>query len=76
MKSISMEPVEGAMVRFCSDEACKMAMTDGNGIATFADPPGEYEVHVRMVPDGYDNNTNSYFTEEKYSDMVIVVDKD
>ena len=72
----SMDPVEGAMVLFCSNETCKMAITDKEGVATFADPPGEYEVHVQRLPEGYNEHTTAYRTKDYYSDMVIVVEKD
>ena len=72
----SMDPVEGAMVQFCSDETCKMGMTDNDGIATFSDPPGEYEVHVQKLPEGYKKHTTAYKTEKQYSDMVIVVERE
>jgi len=68
-------PVEGAMVQFCTADTCKMGMTDSNGTVTFDDPPGEYEVHVRKLPDGYNENNNTYKTESYYSDMVITVEK-
>ena len=71
----SSDPVAGAMVQFCTDDTCKMAVTDSNGEATFNDPPGVYEVHVRKVPQGYKDNNNSYKTEDYYSDLVIVIDK-
>ena len=72
----SMDPVEGAMVQFCSDGTCKMGMTDKDGIATFSDPPGEYEVHVQKLPEGYKKHTTAYKTEKQYSDMVIVVERE
>ncbi len=68
-------PVEGAMVQFCSDETCRMGKTDSTGTAVFDAPEGIYDVHVRKVPDGYRENDTAYKTESFYSDMVIVVEK-
>lgn len=65
-----------AEVQFCSSENCKMEMTDKDGIATFSSPPGEYEVHVPRLPEGYNEHTNAYKTENYYSDMIIVVEKE
>ena len=70
-----MKPVEGVIVQYCSDDTCKMAVTDKDGIMTFNDPPAEYEVHVLKVPEGYDENTNTYKTETFYSDMVIIIQR-
>lgn len=71
-----LQPVEGAMVQFCTDNTCKMAKTDSSGTVSFDDPPGVYDVHVREVPKGYKNNTEEYKTESQYSDMVITVERD
>ncbi len=70
------DPVEGATVQYCSDDTCKMAVTDAGGNITFNDPPAVYEIHVLKVPDGYNNNTDSYKTKPQYSNMVIVVEKE
>ena len=71
-----MKPVEGAMVQYCTDIYCKMAVTDKDGCITFDDPPAEYEVHILKVPEGYDKNTDTYKTLAEYSDMVIVVERE
>ena len=69
-------PVEGAMVQFCTDDTCKMALTDANGVASFDDPPGVYDIHVRKLPPGYKQNNKEYRTEPVYSDMVIMVERE
>ena len=69
-------PVEGAMVQFCTEDTCKMALTDEDGVAAFNDPPGVYDVHVRKLPAGYRENNKEYRTEPVYSDMVITVEKE
>ncbi len=68
-------PIQGAMVQFCTDSTCKIQATDASGVATFNDPPGVYEIHVPVVPDGYAALDETYKTEDHYSDMVIVLDK-
>ena len=72
----SLQPVEGVMVQFCSDENCSMGVTGSDGTTTFDNPPGKYEVHVRKVPAGFEENTTTYTTEDQYSDMVIVIERD
>ncbi len=73
--SNDLQPVEGATVQFCSDENCKMGVTGSDGIATFDDPPGEYEVHVLKVPEGFDEDTSVYRTDDQHSDMVITLER-
>lgn len=73
--SDDLQPVEGATVQFCSDENCKMGVTGSDGIATFDDPPGEYEVHVLKVPEGFDEDTSVYRTDDQHSDMVITLER-
>lgn len=73
--SEDLQPVEGAKVQFCSDASCKIGVTGSDGIATFDDPPGVYEVHVLKVPDGYDEDTSLYRTDDQHSDMVITLER-
>ena len=46
-------PVPGVIFAFCTDETCVPAATDGTGTAFFEGAPGEYEVKVLSVPQGY-----------------------
>ena len=70
------DPVSGATVQFCSDDKCKMAKTGSDGTVMFDDPEGVYTVHILKVPKGYKNNDSEYKTDDHYSDMVIVVEKE
>ena len=63
------------MVQFCTDDNCKMGVTGSDGIATFDNPPGVYEVHVLKVPDGYKEDTSLYRTDDQHSDMVIILER-
>lgn len=47
-------PVPGVIFAFCTDETCVPAATDGTGTAVFEGAPGEYEVKVLSVPQGYE----------------------
>ncbi|MBR1659130.1 MAG: redoxin domain-containing protein [Oscillospiraceae bacterium] len=68
-------PVEGAKVQFCSDDMCRFANTDANGLATFESDKGVYSVHILKVPEGYVKNDTEFTTLEEYSDIVISVKK-
>lgn len=46
-------PVPGVVFAFCTDETCVPAATDDTGTAVFTGAPGEYEVKVLSVPEGY-----------------------
>ncbi len=70
----SSKPVVGAMVQFCTEDTCKLGKTDENGVATFNDPEGVYQVHVLKVPAGYKANEELYATPNTYSDLVITVE--
>ena len=67
-------PVVGAMVQFCTADTCQIGKTDENGMASFDNPEGVYEVHILKVPKGYVKNDSLYTTPETYSDMTIVVE--
>lgn len=69
-------PVKGAMVQFCTDEICKVAPTDADGLASFDDPEGAYEVHILKVPEGYKGTDEVFKTDATYGDMSITIEKE
>ncbi len=68
-------PVAGAMVQFCTDSMCMMAVTDADGMASFDETPGVYDVHILQVPDGYEQTVEGFKTKDVYSDMYITIEK-
>jgi len=75
VKDQDLSPVEGAMVQFCTDTTCLVGETDKDGMASFTEAPGIYDIHILSVPDGYDEVTEGYTTIDSYSDMTIKVNK-
>ena len=73
---INGQPVEGAMVQFCSDVMCIAGKTGPDGIAEFKEPAGKYEVHILRAPKGYASDDNVYETEEKFGTLNIVLNID
>lgn len=69
-------PIQGAMVQFCTSDTCKMGITGADGMASFDDPEGSYDVHILKVPDGYKPYTEEHKTMDVYSDMVIVLQRE
>ena len=69
-------PVKGVGIKFCDDSTCTMQKTDADGIASFALPEGiVYEVHLLKTPEGYEENSDAYYSLETYSDVSIVLIK-
>ena len=66
-------PVENAMVQFCSETACMIGKTDANGMASFEVDPGVYTVHLLRPPAGFAKDTNEYVTEDKFSVVTIIL---
>ena len=64
------------MVQFCTDEICKVAPTDADGLASFDDPEGAYEVHILKVPEGYKGTDEVFKTEAAYGDVNITIEKE
>lgn len=55
----------GAMVQFCSDEACKLGKTQVQGVAVFEVEEGKtYSVHILKTPEGYEKNDEEYTVED------------
>ena len=70
------KPVEGVAVQFCDDTTCQVQMTDENGVATFRpEKPNDYDVHILKAPDGYAEDTQSYKTEDTWSELTITLQK-
>ena len=66
-------PVAGVTIQFCTDSLCMTGKTDAEGIASFAQAPGSYTVHVLRVPDGYAEDPAEYSTPEKPGTVNIVL---
>ena len=58
------DPVQGAVVQFCSDTECMMVKTDETGIASFEQGPGSYTVHILKVPEGFVPDDTEYTAPE------------
>ena len=66
-------PVEGVMVKFCSDEQCLVGKTGADGIAAFDEPAGSYTVHLLKLPAGYEKDTTEYPVPETPDTVVLTV---
>ncbi len=66
-------PVEGVMVKFCSDEQCLVGKTGADGIAAFDEPAGTYTAHLLKVPAGYEKDTTDYPLPETPDTVVLTV---
>lgn len=47
-------PIPGAMVQFCSDIMCMVAVSDADGAAAFEADPGSYTAHILKASAGYE----------------------
>lgn len=66
-------PVEGVMVRFCSDTQCLVGKTGADGFAVFDEPAGTYTAHLLKVPAGYEKDTTEYPLPETPDTVVLTV---
>ena len=65
-------PVEGAMIQLCDDTTCNLQPTDASGVATFeVTEEKEYDVHVLVAPEGYEEDTTVYHTTPTFGDLNI-----
>lgn len=46
-------PVQGALVQFCTETLCQAVPSDEEGVSRLVAEPYAYEVHIAAVPDGY-----------------------
>jgi len=70
-------PVEGAVVNFCTDAACTPQETDETGTITYTADPYKYHLQIVEVPDGYswDESFDMYTTQE-YGEWVLRIKKE
>lgn len=52
-KDESGAPLAGVKIQLCTDATCLMTETGSDGRAVFDMAPGEYEIHVYKVPEGF-----------------------
>ena len=68
--------VEGAMVQFCSDEACTLGKTDAQGVAAFEVEEGTtYTVHILKAPEGYEKNEEEFTVEDVSNPVSFILRK-
>lgn len=51
-------PVSGVMLQVCDDSLCSVYVTDENGQSAFSVLPGAWEMHILMLPEGYEGKTD------------------
>lgn len=68
-------PVGGVTVQLCSETTCRMAATDGKGIASFPVEKGRCTVHIQKVPEGYETCTEEIAVPDDRSDVRITLKK-
>ena len=54
------DPIEDAVVQFCSDTLCQTGKSDAAGKAVFESDPGNYTAHVLKAPEGYDVGSEEF----------------
>lgn len=54
------DPIEDAVVQFCSDTLCQTGKSDAAGKAVFESDPGNYTAHVLKAPEGYDAGSEEF----------------
>ena len=54
------DPIEDAVVQFCSDTECRTGTSDAAGKAVFEADPGNYTTHVLKAPEEYDVGSEEF----------------
>lgn len=54
------DPIEDAVVQFCSDTLCQTGKSDAAGKAVFESDPGNYTAHVLKASEGYDVGSEEF----------------
>ena len=66
------DPVEGAVVGFCTDINCNIAQSDANGFAVFTGQKYPYHVRIIRLPDGYSYDKDFSDTMDTKGGSVII----
>ena len=59
------KPVENVVVSVCSDSYCRMMQSDAEGRIVIENAEGAYDVHILVVPDGYEISGDGAITLDK-----------
>ena len=71
------DPVPGVRATFCTDTACDMTVSDGQGMTVYEAPAYRYHINIISVPEGYSFDAGQdYYTEEESSALTVAVTKD
>ena len=72
-----MEPVPGVYVSYCTDTACELCTSDGNGMILYFGAPGEaYHLQILKTPTGYSFGDEGDFYAREGRWSIILVDRD
>ena len=70
------DPVPGLYVNFCTDSACTMAVSDGNGTIVFSGAQDVYHVQMLRAPDGYSFDSEfELYTGREYGEWRLCIRK-
>lgn len=71
------EPVPDVYVNFCTDTACVMKKSDGDGMIVFDGAPDEYHIQILRVPEGYSFDAAfELYTDREYGSWALCIRKD
>ncbi|MDO4548318.1 MAG: TlpA disulfide reductase family protein [Clostridia bacterium] len=66
-------PIQGVLAQFCDDTTCSVIISDENGEARFEGDPYPYNVHVLMVPAGYESVSENFDFTEQGGEIAITL---
>lgn len=69
-------PVPGVMAQVCTDLLCSVYVSDENGVCAFSVLPDVWEMHILMLPEGYEGDLEEVWTlAPNGEDIEIVLEK-
>lgn len=69
-------PVPGVMAQVCTDLLCSVYVSDENGVCAFSVLPNAWEMHILMLPEGYEGDMEKIWTlAPNGEDIEIVLEK-
>ncbi len=69
-------PVPGVMAQVCTDLLCSVYVSDENGVCAFSVLPNVWEMHILMLPEGYEGDMETVWTlAPNGEDIEIVLEK-
>ncbi|MDD3409437.1 MAG: redoxin domain-containing protein [Eubacteriales bacterium] len=68
------QPIQNVMAQICDETTCTVLPSDENGVVRFEGESAAYDLHVLMVPSGYQRPEETFTLPENGGDLAVTLE--